>query len=115
MTLFLAANNPRPNERKNMSTTELVLPSGKNVKIEQGKGFHLLNAQRKAKTSEEITFALIAELAEVDGQKIVYEDLLEFDLEDVLALQAEISGKFKSLVPTASSTSPEQPAGNTAK
>jgi phenylalanyl-tRNA synthetase beta chain len=64
---------------------------------------------------EEITFALIAELSEVDGQKIVYEDLLEFDLEDVLALQAEISGKFKSLTPTASSTSPKQQAGNTAK
>ena len=98
-----------------MNNTELVLPSGKKVTIESGKGFHLLNAQRKAKTSEEITFALIAELAEVDGQKIVYEDLLEYDLEDVLALQGEISGKFKSLVPTASSTSPKPQAGNTAK
>ena len=96
-------------------STELTLPSGKNVKLALGKGYHLLNAQRKAKTSEEITFALIAELAEIDGQSVVYEDLLEFDLEDVLYLQAEISGKFKSLVPTASSTSPKQPAGNTAK
>jgi len=111
--------------------TELTLPSGKKVKLESGKGYHLLNAQRKAKTSEEITFALIAELAEIDGQSIVYEDLLEFDLEDVLALQAEISGKFLhqaaqppttatpevsgSLVPTASSTSPKQQAGSTAK
>lgn len=98
-----------------MANTELTLPSGKKVKIAPGKGYHLLNAQRKAKTSEEITFALIAELAEVDGQKIVYEDLLEYDLEDVLALQAEISGKFKSLTPTASSISPKQQAGNTAK
>ena len=98
-----------------MTNTELTLPSGKKVKIESGKGYHLLNAQRKAKTSEEITFALIAELAEIDGQSVVYEDLLEYDLEDVLALQAEISGKFKSLTPTASSTSPKQQAGNTAK
>jgi len=98
-----------------MSNTELTLPSGKKVKLESGKGYHLLNAQRKAKTAEEITFALIAELAEIDGKGIVYEDLLEFDLEDVLALQAEISGKFKSLVPTASSTLPKQPAGSTAK
>lgn len=98
-----------------MANTELTLPSGKKVKIAPGKGYHLLNAQRKAKTSEEITFALIAELAEVDGQSVVYEDLLEYDLEDVLALQAEISGKFKSLTPTASSTSPKQQAGNTAK
>ena len=98
-----------------MANTELTLPSGKKVKLAPGKGYHLLNAQRKAKTSEEITFALIAELAEIDGQSVVYEDLLEYDLEDVLALQAEISGKFKSLVPTASSTSPKQQAGNTAK
>lgn len=94
---------------------EFTLPSGKKVKLESGKGYHLLNAQRKAKTSEEIIFALIAELAEVDGQKIVYEDLLEYDLEDVLTLQAEISGKFKSLMPTASSTSQKQQAGSTAK
>src|SRR5574344_1298809 len=114
-----------------MANTELTLPSGKNVKLALGKGYHLLNAQRKAKTSEEITFALIAELAEIDGQSVVYEDLLEFDLEDVLALQAEISGKFLhqaaqpptattpevvgSLQPNASSTSQKQPAGNTAK
>lgn len=98
-----------------MSNTELTLPSGKKVKLAPGKGYHLLNAQRKAKTSEEITFALIAELAEIDGQAVVYEDLLEYDLEDVLALQGEISGKFKSLVSTASSTLPKQQAGNTAK
>jgi len=67
----------------------------KKVKLESGKGYHLLNAQRKAKTSEEITFALIAELAEIDGQSIVYEDLLEFDLEDVLALQAENLGEVQ--------------------
>lgn len=98
-----------------MSNTELTLPSGKKVKLAPGKGYHLLNAQRKAKTSEEITFALIAELAEIDGQSVFYEDLLEYDLEDVLALQGEISGKFKSLQVTASSTSQKQQAGNTAK
>lgn len=98
-----------------MSNTELTLPSGKKVKLAPGKGYHLLNAQRKAKTSEEITFALIAELAEIDGQSVVYEDLLEYDLEDVLALQAEISGKFKSLQQTVSSTSPKQQVGSTTK
>ena len=73
---------------------ELVLSDGKKVKIKQGKGIDLLHAQMKAKTSEEIPYALIAELAEIDGQKLVYEDILELDLEDVIALQAEISGKF---------------------
>lgn len=75
---------------------ELTLPSGKIAIIEQGKGKDLLQAQMKAKTSEEIPYALIAELAEIDGQKLVYEDILEMDLGDVIALQTEISGKFQT-------------------
>ena len=54
----------------------------------------MLNAQIKAKNSEEIPYALIAELCEIEGQNLVYEDILEMDLSDVLLLQAEISGKF---------------------
>ena len=73
---------------------KITLPSGKIATLKKGRGFDLLQAQQKAKTSEEIPYALIAELAEIDGQKLVYEDILELDLEDVIALQAEISGKF---------------------
>ena len=51
--------------------------------------------------SEEIPYALIAELTEIDGQKLVYEDILELDLSDVIALQAELSGKFQNTVPQA--------------
>ena len=75
-------------------TKKITLPSGKVATLRKGRGFDLLQAQQKAKTSEEIPYALIAELAEIDGQKLVYEDILELDLEDVIALQAEISGKF---------------------
>ncbi|MBR1626068.1 MAG: hypothetical protein IJ681_02875 [Bacteroidales bacterium] len=75
-------------------TKTLTLPSGKTATLRKGKGFDLYQAQKKAKTSEEIPYALIAELAEIDGQKLVYEDILELDLEDVIALQAEISGKL---------------------
>jgi hypothetical protein len=113
-------------------TKELTLPSGKIAKIRKGKGFDLLQAQMKAKTSEEIPYALIAELAEIDGQGLVYEDILELDLEDVIALQEQIAGKFSSAKPphppnntettvdgfaTAkpSSTSAKQPDGSTAK
>jgi hypothetical protein len=39
-----------------------------------------------------VVFALIAELVEIDGEKIVYEDLLAMDLNDVLALQSEVAG-----------------------
>ena len=75
-------------------TKTLILPSGKTAILTQGKGKDLLQAQMKAKTSDEIPYALIAELAEIDGQKLVYEDILELDLADVIALQGEVSGKF---------------------
>lgn len=73
----------------------LTLPSGKTAVIEQGKGKDLLQVQMKAKTSDEIPYALIAELVEIDGQKLVYEDILELDLADVIILQGEISGKLQ--------------------
>ena len=76
-------------------TKTITLPTGKTATIKEGKGFDLLKAQRNAKTSDEIPYALIAELAEIDGQKLVYEDVLELDLEDVIALQTAISGKFQ--------------------
>ncbi len=77
-----------------MSKT-FTLPSGKTAIVQNGRGFDLLQAQRKAKTSEEIPYALIAELTEINGEKLVYEDVLELDLEDVIALQSAISGKFQ--------------------
>jgi hypothetical protein len=91
-------------------TKELKLPSGKVAQIRAGKGFDLLQAQIKAKTSEEIPYALIAELAEIDGQKLVYEDILELDLEDVLTLQEQVAGKFQTA--KVSSTSPKPQDGD---
>ena len=82
-------------------TKNITLPSGKIATVRPGRGYDLLQAQIKAKTSEEIPYALIAELTEIDGQKLVYEDILELDLSDVIALQAELSGKFQSTVPQA--------------
>lgn len=73
---------------------EITLPSGKIAVIKNGKGQDLLQAQMKAKLPEEIIYALIAELVEIDGLQLVYEDILEMDLADVLMLQGEISGKL---------------------
>lgn len=94
---------------------EITLSSGKTATIKDGKGKDLLNAQKKARTSDEILFALIAEITEIDGQTVIYEDLLEMALEDVLMLQSEISGKFQSLPRDVSSSLPKQQAGATAK
>ena len=91
-------------------TKTITLPSGKVATIHKGVGFDLLQAQTKAKTPEEIPYALIAELAEIDGNKLVYEDILQMDLEDVIALQGEISGKFekKTSTPTTRNVDKEQ-------
>lgn len=77
-------------------TTELILSDGRKVTIKDGKGKNLLNAQKIAKTPDEIPYALLAELCDFDGQQLVYEDILELPIEDVINLQAAISGKFQS-------------------
>ncbi len=102
-----------------MSKT-LTLPSGKTAVLRNGKGHDLLQAQMKAKNSEEIPYALIAELVEIDGQALVYEDILDMDLEDVIALQGEISGKLQAAKPaqtqkTENKTEVIQPTSPTVK
>lgn len=94
---------------------EMILPSGKKATIKDGKGRDLLNAQRKAKSAEEIAYALLAELTEIEGQKLIYEDILEMDIKDVLALQMEIMGNFQFPQPSISSTSAKQQAGDLEK
>ncbi len=93
-------------------TKTLTLPSGKTATIENGKGRDLLQAQMKAKTADEIPYALIAELVEIDGQKLVYEDILELDLEDVIALQAEVSGKLQGAKIQATDQNTQSPTVN---
>ena len=75
---------------------EIKLSDGKLAFIKDGKGLDLLNAQKKAKTSDEIPYALIAELTEIDGNYLVYEDILELPIEDVILLQEAIGGKLQS-------------------
>jgi len=72
----------------------LALPSGKTATIRRGKGRDLMRAQRAVAGNPDPTamvFALIAELAQIDGGPIVYEDVVEMDLSDVLVLQAEVT------------------------
>ena len=77
---------------------EIKLSDGKLAVIKDGKGLDLLNAQKKAKTSDEIPYALIAELTEIDGNYLIYEDILELPIEDVILLQEAIGGKLQSKV-----------------
>jgi hypothetical protein len=87
--------------------------------VRKGKGRDLMRAHRASAGNPEpmsISFALIAELAHVDGNPLVYEDVLEMDLNDVLALEAEIMGvgesraNFQSTAaPREEQTDPSQP------
>ena len=82
-----------------MADREIKLPSGKTAVVRDGKGKDLRMAQRKAQTPDDIAFALISELVTLDGQPIIYEDLDEMVLKDVLMLVTEVSGNFPTLPP----------------
>ena len=71
------------------------LPSGKCAEVRKGLGRDLMRAQRAAAGGDAsaVIFALIAELTRIDGSKIVYEEVLEMELADVMALQAEVIGE----------------------
>ncbi|MGD0673137.1 MAG: hypothetical protein ABSB13_13745 [Candidatus Binatus sp.] len=71
------------------------LPSGSRAEVRKGHGRDLMRAQRAAagEDASAVIFALIAELTRVDGRRIVYEEVLEMDLADVLALQDEVMGE----------------------
>src|SRR6266851_2919591 len=73
----------------------IELPSGARAEVRKGLGRDLMRAQRTAAGGDAsaVVFALIAELARVDGRKLVYEDVLDMELADVLALQAEVIGE----------------------
>ena len=76
-------------------TRNIELPSGACAAVRKGRGRDLMRAQRAASggDSSAVVFALIAELTLLDGRKLVYEDILEMDLEDVMVLQAEVIGE----------------------
>src|ERR1700674_5192600 len=64
----------------------IELPSGARAEVRKGYGRDLMRAQRAAAGSDAnaVIFALIAEVTRVDGHKIVYEDVLEMDLAEVI-------------------------------
>ncbi len=74
-------------------TRTTTLPSGRIATLRRGRGRDLIKAHRAVAANPEpiaVSFALIAELALIDGRPIVYEDLLAMELNDVLALEAEV-------------------------
>lgn len=73
-------------------TKEIKLPSGKVAKIIPGKGIHSRKAVKMIDGDMSLYInALMAQLVEIDGKKIVMEDLDEFDIKDYNILMAEFS------------------------
>ncbi|MGH7905008.1 MAG: hypothetical protein ACREP6_00100 [Candidatus Binataceae bacterium] len=88
------------------------LPSGASAEVRRGYGRDLMHAQRAANSAEPcaIIYALIAELARIDGRPIVYEDVLGMEIADVLMLQDEVAGtNFRT---AASPPPPQSPASS---
>jgi hypothetical protein len=82
-------------------TRRIDLPSGQIAIVRKAYGRDLMRAQRAAAGGDAtaVVFALIAELAEIDGRRVVYEDVLAMDLADVIALQTEVIGENFQLPP----------------
>ena len=87
----MSGQNQLNGERK------VILPSGCIATVREGRGRHLINAQRavgKTAQSSALLQALVAMLCTVDGKEVLYEDVLEMPLADVLMLEAEVLGNF---------------------
>jgi len=70
-------------------------PLGQDRDDPEGFGRDLMRAQQAVGLSSDpnaVVFALIRGTHEIDGHRIVYEDLLAMDLGDVLTLQSEVAG-----------------------
>lgn len=73
----------------------IQLPSGRTAVLRPGRGKDLIHAYRAVGENPEptaVSFSLIAELVRVDDKPLVYEEVLDMPLDDVLVLQAEVVG-----------------------
>ncbi|MGH7839288.1 MAG: hypothetical protein ACREQC_15885 [Candidatus Binataceae bacterium] len=74
-------------------TRVITLPSGRKATLRTAKVRDLLQAHRATNFSSEpmiIATALVAQVTLLDGQCVVYEDLLELSAEDGLMLQSAV-------------------------
>ncbi|HJU10072.1 MAG TPA: hypothetical protein VJ728_04305 [Candidatus Binataceae bacterium] len=86
------SDNKKPNTER-----QVTLPSGSIATIREGRGRDLIHAQRAVgKTTESTALmqALVAMLCTVDGKELLYEDVLDMPVADVLTLEAEVLGNF---------------------
>ena len=101
-------------DRNSLDTErQITLPSGSIATVREGRGRDLIQAQRAVgKTAESTALlqALVAILCEVDGKPLVYEDVLDMPVADVLMLEGEVLGNFPQ---AASPMPPASPGSST--
>ena len=72
---------------------EFTLANGKKAEMTTGTGRDLIEAQRlSAGNQEQLVIALASRLLRVDGKPILYEDLLDWPLVDVVAAIDALNG-----------------------
>jgi len=74
----------------------ITLPSGKIAETREGTARDWMNAQKAVVGDNNpmaAIYALIAELVQIDGKQIVYEEVIEMNLKDFMVLQAEVLGQ----------------------
>jgi hypothetical protein len=75
----------------------VTLASGRVATVREGRGKDLINAQRavgRQADSGALMQALVAALCTVEGKELVFEDVLEMPIADVLMLEGEVLGNF---------------------
>jgi len=96
-----------------MSTMTITLPSGRTAVVRPGTAGDLVNAQMMVTTQEQLPLALVSMLVEIDGTRMMLEDVTAMPLPDFLALLPAL-GLSQPTRPVSCSVSAASPAGASA-
>ncbi len=81
----------------NTPDASITLSDGRVVTLAPAKGRHLLAAMRLSSDPNALALAVAAQVATIDGEPLVYEDLLEWPLRDVVLIQGALTEQLGPL------------------
>jgi hypothetical protein len=91
---MLTVNGVSIPEKKH-KVREITLPSGAVAIVRLGYGRDLIKVQKEiGKETDLLPFALIATLTQINGQQLQTDLMMDMELPDVFALQAEVMPNF---------------------
>lgn len=77
--------------------TDLTLSDGRMASLRAAKGRDLIAASRLTDDVNALALALAAQVLTVAGEPVLYEDLLDWELRDVVAVQTAIAAQMGAL------------------